>query len=110
MEFTATEAGFENGMGGASSAARPAGYHYVLFGWQTDEQHPECDGAYFEFDNQIHGSVGSVSRVVVADNYVKFELHNGQPVVVGRGVTEEQWTELVRGIREVFGHEIITDA
>ena len=53
MEFTATESGFEGGMGGASNTAGTADHHYVLFGRQTDEQHPEFSGVYFEFDDQI---------------------------------------------------------
>ncbi len=40
MEFTATESGFEDGMGGASNAADTKDYHYVLFGrhWMTSTQ------------------------------------------------------------------------
>lgn len=51
IEFVATESGFEAGVGGASNAAGTADYHYVLFGRQTDAQHPECTGVYF--DNSI---------------------------------------------------------
>ena len=110
MEFTATESGFDDGMGGASNAAGTPDYHYVLFGRQTDEQHPECSGVYFEFDDQIHGSVGSVSRVAIADGVVRFELRDGQSVVVRRGMAEPQWTGFLRGIHEAFGHEVIAKA
>ncbi len=110
MEFTATESGFEDGIGGASSAAGSADYHYVLFGRQTDEQHSECSGVYFEFDDQIHGSVGCVIRITIADSVVRFELRDGQSVVVRRGMAEPHWTEFLRGIHEAFGHEIVAEA
>jgi len=90
MEFTATESGFEDGMGGASNEAGTAGYHYVLFGRQTDEQHPECSGVYFEFDDQIHGAVDCITRVAIADELVRFELRDGQKIVVRRGMAEPQ--------------------
>ena len=74
MEFVATESGFEHGMGGASNAAGTADYHYVLFGRQTDAQHRECSGVYFEFDDQIHGGVDRVGAIAVTDDRVSFEL------------------------------------
>src|SRR6266699_442350 len=110
MEFTATESGFEDGMGGASNAAGTADYHYALFGRQTDEQHPECSGVYFEFDDQIHGTVDCITRVVIADDCVRFELRDGQKIVVRRGMAETQWSGFLRGIHDAFRDEIIHKA
>jgi hypothetical protein len=107
MEFIATESGFEDGMGGASNAAGAVDYHYVLFGRQTDEQHPECSGVYFEFDDQIHGAVDCITRVVLADGLARFELRDGQNIVVRRGMEETQWSGFLRGIHDAFGPEII---
>jgi hypothetical protein len=107
MEFTATESGFEDGMGGASNAAGTADYHYVLFGRQTDEQHPERSGVYFEFDDQIHGAVDCITRVAIADDSVRFELRDGQKIVVRRGMPEPQWSGFLRGIHDAFGYEIV---
>jgi len=50
LDFTATESGFDNGMGGASNAAGADDLHYVLFG-------KDGDGVYFEYDDQIHDSI-----------------------------------------------------
>ena len=110
MEFTATESGFVDGMGGAASAASATDYHYVLFGRQTDEQHPEWSAVYFEFDDQIHGSVGNVTRVAIADGLVRFELRDGQTIAVRRGMAEPQGAGFLRGIHEAFGDEIIAKA
>ena len=107
MEFTATQAGFEDGMGGASEAAGTADYHYVLFGRQTDQEHPPNNGVYFEFDDQSHGAVDCVSRIIVAANLVSFELKDGPKIVVRRGTTEPQWTEFLKGIHDTFGHDIV---
>jgi hypothetical protein len=63
-----------------------------LFGRQIDEQHPEFSGIYFEFDDQIHGAVGCVTRVGVADDCVSFQLRDGQSIVVRRGMAEPQWS------------------
>ena len=107
MEFIATESGFEDGMGGASNAAGTADYHYVLFGRDSDEQHPKRSGVYFEFDDQIHGAVDCVATVGIAEDRVSFELRDGQKVVVRRGMGEPQWTGFLRGIHDAFGDEIV---
>ena len=107
MEFTATESGFENGIGGASNAADGAGYHYVLFGRQTDEQHSECNRVYFEFDDQSHGAVDCITRIATADDLVTFELRDGQRIVVRCGMAESEWSEFLRGIHDAFGDEIV---
>jgi hypothetical protein len=54
LDFTATESGFDNGMGGASNAAGTDEQHYVLFG-------KDADGIYFEARNG-RGGVCSTSR------------------------------------------------
>jgi hypothetical protein len=110
MEFTATEFGFEDGLGGASNGADTKDYHYILFGRQTDNQHPECDGVYFEFDDQSHGSVDSVTGVVIADDVVEFELKDDPKIVVRRGMSEPQWSGFVRGIYGVFRDDIVHKA
>ena len=106
MEFVATESGFEDGIGGASNAADTTDYYYVLFGRQTDDQHPECCGVYFEFDDQIHGAVDCVTGVVIADDRVSFALRDGQIIVVRCGMAEPQWSGFLRGIHDAFGDEI----
>lgn len=107
MIFTATESGFQDRMGGASNAASAAEYHYILFGRQTDEQHPEWSGVYFEFDDQSFGAVDCVTRVTMADEFVRFELRDGQEIVVKRGMEESHWSKFLRGIHDVFGDEIV---
>jgi hypothetical protein len=107
MEFIATESGFEEGMGGASNGAGTADYHYVLFGWDTDEQHPERSGVYFEFDDQIHGALDCVAAVAIADDCVSFQLQDGQKIVVRRGMAEPQWSSFLKGIYDAFGDEIV---
>ncbi len=39
MKFIATEAGFVEGLGGASNTGGDADYHYIVFGYQEDEGH-----------------------------------------------------------------------
>jgi hypothetical protein len=107
MEFVATESGFEDGMGGASNSAGAADYHYVLFGRDIDEQHPERRGVYFEFDDQIHGAVDCVTAVAITDDQVSFELRDGQKIVVRRGVAEAKWSGFLKGLHDTFGHEIV---
>jgi len=58
LDFTATEIGFEDGVGGASNAAGAGDPHYVLFG-------RDGDGVYVEYDDQIHGGVDQVAGVSV---------------------------------------------
>lgn len=55
MKFSATEIGFEKGLGGASNAQGKDDYHYVVFASQEDIQHPSNSGIYFEYDDQING-------------------------------------------------------
>ena len=107
MEFTATECGFDNGLGGASNAAAKKDYHYVLFGRQIDEQHPEYNGAYFEFDDQINGAANCVARVVVRDGAVDFGLKDRRKITVLRGMMAAEWDRFLNGIRDTFDHEII---
>lgn len=102
VEFTADEAGFKDGLGGAAGARGETGRHYVLFGTQTDAQHAWNSGAYFEFDSQINGRVNSVQSVSIGDRVVSFFLKNGARVVVKCKVRDEQWGEFTRGIDTVF--------
>lgn len=107
LEFVATECGFEAGVGGASNAAGTADYHYVLFGRQTDAQHPERSGIYFEFDGQNRGGVDRVGAITVTDDWVSFELRDGHRIVVRNGLSESQWAGFVNGIRDTFGDDIV---
>ena len=79
--FEATEAGFLDGLGGASNAVESSDYHYVLFGKQVDEQDPSNTGVYFEYDDQVNGSVNTVEKVLIAENEVTFFL-DGESIVV----------------------------
>jgi hypothetical protein len=110
MEFTATECGFKNGFGGASNASSAKDYHYVLFGRQTGEQHSEFDGVYFEFDDQINGSVNCVRRVEIQNGVVEFALKDGRKIVVLREMGDARWSSFLRAIRDTFGREIIEQA
>ena len=102
VEFTATEAGFDRGIGGASNARSSETYHYLLFGQQTLRQHPEYNGIYFEVDHQNQGGVNLVTRVVVSPESVRFQLDTGDAVLVRCGVDDEQWRRFLQGIHEVF--------
>ncbi len=101
IEFAATEAGFEEGLGGASNACSTADYHYLLFGRQVDELSAENTGVYFEYDDQSNGTVDGVRRVVVEDGKVTFEL-DAETIVVGCRVEDGSWDAFLRGIEEVF--------
>ncbi len=108
MRFTATEAGFKDGLGGASNAKSAEEYHYVLFGTQQDAQRPENSGAYFEYDDQSKGAVGSVEAVSIDARSVVFKLKSGKSIEVICGVGTEQWNEFQRGLRTVFPHQIVS--
>ena len=107
MEFIATESAFHDGLGGASNAAADAEYHYVLFGNQVDDQHPENAGLYFEFDDQINGSVNNVLSVTIALKVVTFALRDGQSIVVRRGMAQADWLQFLEGIGNTFPAEIV---
>lgn len=107
MEFAATEAGFRDGVGGASNAAGEGPAHYVLFGLQTDTQHPANSGVYFEYDDQINGSVGRVERVSVTPERVEFTLRRGPTIAVTRQVEPGAWSEFLSGIAAVFPAETV---
>ena len=102
IEFSATEMGFADGLGGASNAAAGADYHYVLFGKQSDEQHPSNSGAYFEFDNQTNGTVNKVWKITVANDEVIFFLEDANTIVVRSKTSKENWAGFLHGIRETF--------
>lgn len=107
MEFTATESGFKDGLGGASNSAATADYHYVLFGRQTDDQHPEYSGIYFQFDSQVNGAVNCVTKIGIGNGIVEFVFKDGKKIVVKRSLEESQWSEFLRGIYDVFGDGFI---
>jgi len=102
MKFTATEAGFENGMGGASNSKANDEHHYILFGMQEDPQHPEYNGAYFEYDDQKNGKVNSVEAVSINEKMVCFKLLSGTLIEIKFDVSAEQWGAFLSGIRTVF--------
>jgi hypothetical protein len=68
IEFTATQMGFKDGLGGASNSKSPAPYHYILFGKRVDPQHSWNSGLYFEFDSQRKGGVNRVKKVLLAQS------------------------------------------
>ncbi len=102
MRFSATEAGFRDGLGGASNAQSTRAAHYVLFGLQKDHQHPSNSGVYFEYDDQINGSINNVERVVVSREAVEFLLADGTKIVIVRKVRETDWMAFLCGIDAVF--------
>jgi hypothetical protein len=107
VKFNATEAGFKNGMGGASNVMSTEEQHYVLFGAQNDSQHPENSGIYFEYDDQGNSAVNSVHAVSIGDKSVLFKLKGGKSIEVNCNLSGEQWEELLCGVRTVFPEKVI---
>lgn len=108
MRFTATEAGFKDGLGGASNSKSAAEYHYVLFGIQKDSQHPENSGVYFEYDDQSNGTVNAVQSVLIGSESVVFRLKSGKEIEVEFEVSAQEWSELKRAIRTVFPRSAVS--
>lgn len=102
IEFTATEMGFEDGLGGASNSKSSAQYHYILFGKQVDPQHSWNSGLYFEFDSQRNGGVNRVTKVVLSQHEARFLLGNQETILVKRPNDENSWQKFVEGVNEVF--------
>ena len=103
LDFTATESGFDNGMGGASNAAGADDLHYVLFG-------QDGDGVYFEYDDQIHGAINQVAGVSVHPDRIVFALRDSHTITVRRRMDDGQWSEFVAGIRRTFPAAIVAEA
>jgi len=103
LDFTATECGFDNGMGGASNAAGADDLHYVLFG-------KDGDGVYFEYDDQINGGIDQVARIVVHPDRVVFARIDGDTITVHKQMDDTKWTEFLKGMRGVFAPAIMTGA
>ncbi len=103
VRFRATEAGFADGLGGASNRDGSGEEHYVLFGIQNDDQHPDNSGVYFEWDDQDNGAVDCVRSVSVTREKAVFTLTNGRTILVESGVSAGDWARFVAGIEEVFG-------
>lgn len=102
MKFIATEAGFAEGLGGASNTGGDADYHYIVFGYQEDEGHPENSGIYFEYDDQGNSTINGVKHLVLTDQTVQFFLSEGKTITVLKGMEEQQWKEFLNGIQVVF--------
>jgi hypothetical protein len=102
MRFSATEAGFQDGLGGASNNRSKGASHYVLFGLQEDNQHSGNSGVYFEYDDQANGSVNGVEHVIVSNDMVEFLLADGTKIVVVRKMPEQDWASFLHGIDSVF--------
>jgi hypothetical protein len=109
MTFTATEFGFENGLGGASNSESRAEYHYVLFGLQADDRHAENRGVYFEYDDQVNGSIDSVTKIQIRDNVVEFSLKDGKAIIVKCDMADSNWSEFLNGIHSVFDPSAISN-
>ena len=110
MRFTATEAGYKEGLGGASNSKSLEKFHYVLFGIQTDLQNSENGGEYFEWDDQINGAINSVKEVVISENKVLFIINQGESIEINCNVSAEQWDELKQGLQTVFLRKVVTTA
>jgi hypothetical protein len=108
IEFTATEMGFKDGLGGASNAASLP-YHYILFGKQVDSQHSWNSGLYFEFDSQRNGGVNQVTKVVLRQCEACFILGEGGTILVRRSGQDDDWQSFLEGVHEVFG-ELVEQA
>lgn len=108
MRFSATDAGFQDGLGGASTAHSEGASHYVLFGFQEDSQHPGNNGVYFEYDDQTNGSVNGVEHVIVSNDMVEFLLADDTKIVVVRKMPEHDWASFLHGIDSVFEADQIT--
>lgn len=106
MKFVATEAGFIDGLGGASNSNSEEDYHYIIFGYQEDSRQPSNSGIYFEYDDQGNSSINEVEHVVVSKQSVSFSLANDEKIAVLNDVTEQQWNEFLDGIQTVFSKQI----
>lgn len=106
MEFTATEAGFENGLGGASNQRGSGEPHYVLFGIQKDTQHAEQSGVYFEWDGEENGAVDAVRSVAITRERVIFTLADGRTIAVASAVSAEDWERFLEGVEKTFGAKV----
>lgn len=102
LDFTATEIGFEDGVGGASNAAGTGEPHYVLFG-------RDGGGVYFEYDDQIHGGVDQVAGVSVHRDQMDFTLVDQTVITVRRQADDPKWSEFLGGLRAVFPPGMVTD-
>jgi hypothetical protein len=107
IEFTASECGFNDGLGGASNSEAEEEYHYILFGRQTDTQHPEYSGTYFEFDDQSNGDVNIVECIVITNSDATFTLSDSETIRVLRNQNDVGWQEFLRGIAESFEANLI---
>lgn len=92
LDFTATESGFDNGLGGASNTAGSDEQHYVLFG-------KDGEGVYFEYDDQIHGDIDQVVQISVGPDRVVFTLRDATTITVRRQMDDRPWNEFVAGVR-----------
>jgi len=101
FDFTATEIGFDNGMGGASNAAGSDDLHYVLFG-------KDGDGVDFEYDDQSHGGIDQVARISVHPDHVVFTLVDRTTITVRRKADDPNWSEFLGGLRGVFPPAMVT--
>ncbi|HVV71051.1 MAG TPA: hypothetical protein VHI52_06050 [Verrucomicrobiae bacterium] len=109
IEFTATEVGFKDGLGGASNSKSSTPYHYILFGKQVDPQHSGNSGLYFEFDSQGSGGVNRVTKIVLAQSEARFCLRDRETILVRRSEDDGGWQKFVEGVHEIFG-ELVEQA
>lgn len=108
MRFTATEAGFEGGVGGASNKQGSGAAHYVLFGIQEDRQHPTNSGIYFEWDDEENGAVDCAGSVSVTPDKAVFTLAKRKAIIVESGVSAQEWARFLMGIEKVFGPQLVS--
>jgi len=101
--FTATEAGYANGLGRASNSKGLESYHYVQFGRSPDGK----PGHQFEFDDVHYRSVNGVIKVAVARRVVEFDLKDQKVIIMREDLADVEWNRFLKGILEVFGDSII---
>jgi hypothetical protein len=107
MRFVATEAGFQDGVGGASNKHGSGAAHYVLFGIQEDTKHPTNSGIYFEWDDETNGSVDCVRAVSVTLQKAEFTLTKRRTIIVDSGVSAGEWARFLAGIKKVFPLKLV---
>ena len=100
IDFAATEAGYINGLGGASNATSKEQQHYILFGKQDGD-------VYFEYDNQIHGRVGQVIQIAIHSDRIDFKLTDSNAITVRRNMDQIAWNEFIAGIQQTFRPSIL---
>lgn len=105
--FTATEAGYANGIASASNQRGIEAFHYVQFGRPAEVPAAGKAGHFFEFDDRGNRSVNEVVRVSITNGGVEFDLKRQKIFIFHHRVGEAEWAQFMRGIAEVFGAAVV---